>query len=147
MDWQLAQINIAKLKAPLHSPLLVDFVAQLDVVNKAAEQADGFVWRLVGDGGNATAYRHFGPDFIINMSVWRDVSSLRAYMMSPLHRAVMVQRSKWFEPMDSPHAALWWVKEGQFPDLQTADEKLQQLAEYGPQPSAFTFAASFAPPA
>lgn len=147
MDWQLAQINIAKLQAPLDSPLLADFVAQLDTVNSAAEQADGFVWRLVGDGGNATNYRHFGPDFIINMSVWQDVNSLRAYIMSPLHLAVMQKKSKWFMPLKTPHAALWWIAKGHYPDLQEADEKLQHLAEHGPQPSAFTFAASFAPPA
>ena len=48
--FQLAQINIARLKAPLDSHELKDFVDNLDRINALAESSDGFVWRLVGDG-------------------------------------------------------------------------------------------------
>ena len=49
--YELAQLNIAHLKAPLESPLLADFVANLDRINAIADASDGFRWRLVGDGG------------------------------------------------------------------------------------------------
>ncbi len=42
---QLAQLNIATLRAPLDSPELKDFVDNLDRINALAEQSDGFVWR------------------------------------------------------------------------------------------------------
>ena len=42
----LAQLNIAKAKAPLDSPLLQDFVDNLDRINGIAEQSAGFIWRL-----------------------------------------------------------------------------------------------------
>jgi len=46
MTFQLAQVNFSRLVAPLDTPVLADFVAALDPVNAAADQAPGFVWRL-----------------------------------------------------------------------------------------------------
>jgi Domain of unknown function (DUF3291) len=57
VDYVLAQVNIARLRAPLDSPQLTDFVAALDPVNAAADAAPGFVWRLQTEDGNATAVR------------------------------------------------------------------------------------------
>ena len=45
-SFQLAQLNIAKMRETLESPLMADFVNALDRVNALAEQAPGFVWRL-----------------------------------------------------------------------------------------------------
>jgi len=39
VDYQLAQVNIARLRAPVNSPLLADFVAALEPVNAAADAA------------------------------------------------------------------------------------------------------------
>ena len=39
MDYVLAQVNVARLRAPLDSPLLADFVANLDPVNATADAA------------------------------------------------------------------------------------------------------------
>ena len=43
---QLAQLNVARLVAPIDSPELADFVARLDEINALAEASPGFVWRL-----------------------------------------------------------------------------------------------------
>ncbi|GGZ76332.1 hypothetical protein GCM10010389_12390 [Streptomyces echinoruber] len=59
---ELAQVNIARLKAPLESPQLKDFVDGLDPVDADADAADGFVWRLQGDCGNATDVPVLGDD-------------------------------------------------------------------------------------
>ena len=53
MDYLLAQVNIARMREPLDSPLLAEFVAALDPVNAAADAAPGFVWRLQTEDGNA----------------------------------------------------------------------------------------------
>ena|GEM_PF-2175172 len=45
-DFQLAQINIGRLIAPIDDPLIADFVAGLDPINALAEQSPGFIWRL-----------------------------------------------------------------------------------------------------
>ncbi len=42
-DWHLAQINVARTRAPLDDPLMADFVAALDHVNGLADASDGFI--------------------------------------------------------------------------------------------------------
>ena len=84
-NYQLAQLNIATLKAPLDSPELKDFVDNLDRINALAESSPGFVWRLVGDGNDATSLRPLGDNVIVNMSVWRDVPALLAYVYNSAH--------------------------------------------------------------
>ncbi len=59
---ELAQVNIARLRFPLDSPQLKDFVEGLDPVNAVADAAEGFVWRLRSDSGNATDVQVFGDD-------------------------------------------------------------------------------------
>ena len=83
----LAQVNIGRLLAPLDSPRLADFVANLDSVNAVADGAPGFVWRLQTEDGNATASRVFEQDaegadggILVNMSVWESVEALAAYV-------------------------------------------------------------------
>jgi hypothetical protein len=52
-EYHLAQCNIGRLRAPLESPLIADFVAVLDPINRLADEAPGFVWRLQGDEGDS----------------------------------------------------------------------------------------------
>ncbi len=70
MTWHLAQLNVARPLAPIDSPKLAEFVAQLAPVNALAEASPGFVWRLVGAGDDATSIRVDDPTIIVNMSVW-----------------------------------------------------------------------------
>ena len=49
LAWHLAQVNIALMKAPLESPEMADFVAQLEPVNALADSSPGFIWRLQTD--------------------------------------------------------------------------------------------------
>ena len=85
MDYLLAQVNIARMREPLESPRLADFVAALDPVNAVADAAPGFVWRLQTEDGNATAVHAFEWDragsagVLVNMSVWESVEALAAY--------------------------------------------------------------------
>ena len=89
----IAQLNIARAKAPLDMPLLADFVAQLDAVNALAEASPGFVWRLKSDSGNATDIRAYDdPLMIVNMSVWESVESLFDFAYRTSHTKVMNRR-------------------------------------------------------
>lgn len=93
---QLAQLNIAKMLAPINSELMADFVAQLDEVNALADVADGFVWRMLGNGTDEiSGLRTFPEDmmYIVNMSVWENVVALFNFVYNnPRHRDVMMQR-------------------------------------------------------
>ncbi|MFO7252727.1 MAG: DUF3291 domain-containing protein [Actinomycetes bacterium] len=50
----LAQLNVARMVAPLDFPVPADFVAALERVNRLAESWPGFVWRLKGSGPTGT---------------------------------------------------------------------------------------------
>ena len=90
--YSLAQLNIGTLKAPLDSPELKDFVDNLDRINDLAEKSPGFVWRLKGDGNDATSLRPFGENIIVNMSVWRDVDSLRNFAYKSAHTEILKRK-------------------------------------------------------
>lgn len=144
--YELAQLNIAKLIEPIVSPRLADFVANLDRINALAETSPGFVWRLQTEEGDATALRPFGADFIVNLTVWKDIDSLHNYVYRTAHVEVMRRRKEWFEKMKDAYMVLWWVREGDMPTIAEARLKLQALQLNGPSPAAFTFKWPFPPP-
>jgi hypothetical protein len=152
VDYLLAQVNVARLREPLNSPLLADFVAALNPVNAAADAAPGFVWRLETEDGNATAVHAFEWDragsagVLVNMSVWESVEALAAYVYSDTHRQVLRRRREWFERMATAHVALWWIPRGHLPTTGEAEERVLHLREFGPTPRAFTLKQHFPPP-
>ena len=144
MEFQLAQVNIARMLAPIDSPLMSDFVANLDRINELAETSEGFVWRLKDDSNNATSMRIYDDDFmIINMSVWRSIDDLAAYAYRSAHAEVFKRRSEWFEKMSEPHMALWYVVAGNRPTVSEAIERLAHIRAHGETPFAFTFRKKF----
>jgi heme-degrading monooxygenase HmoA len=144
--FELAQLNIAQLQAPLESPLLADFVANLDRINALADAADGFRWRLVTEDGNAVALRPFGGDVIVNMSVWRDLEALRKFVYQSAHVEIMKRRREWFARASEAYAVLWWVQVGHRPSCAEAAGRLEHLRRHGPSAVAFTFGSAFAAP-
>jgi len=152
MAFELAQVNVARLVAPLDDPVLADFVAALDPVNTAADESPGFVWRLQTDEGNATAVHAFTWDVadsagvIVNMSVWSDVEHLGAFVYGEMHRQVLARRRHWFERMSEAWMACWWVPAGHRPSTDEAEERVVHLRAHGPSPHAFTLRHSYPPP-
>lgn len=148
MQRELAQLNIARMQAPIDSPQLADFVAELDGINALADGAQGFVWRLQSDQGDATEVPHdFGPDMLVNMSVWASVDDLHQFIYRTAHATVMSRRREWFERMADAYQVLWWVPAGYRPTLVEARQRLDRLRRKGPTPEAFTFKQAFPPPA
>ena len=143
--YELAQVNIARLKAPLDTPLLKDFVDNLDPVNADADAAAGFVWRLQDEEGDATAIPVFGDPWLINKSVWRDTDALTAFMYQGRHREMLSRRREWFERVEEAMTTLWWVPEGHRPTVAEAESRLLHLRTHGPTPYAFTLRTSFPP--
>jgi hypothetical protein len=144
--YELAQVNISRLLAPIDSPLLADFVAALEPVNAVADAAPGFVWRLQTEDGNATAMRIFDDSWlIVNMSVWTSVETLSDFVYNEAHRPVMSRRRTWFAKPTEAMTALWWVQAGHRPTVAEAEERLQHLRDNGPTPHAFTMRQTFTP--
>ena len=89
MAWHLAQLNVARLRAPLDDPLIADFVDNLERVNALAEHSAGYVWRLQTDEGDATAVRAFDdPLVILNLTVWTSVAAARRVRLPLRSRGV-----------------------------------------------------------
>lgn len=147
MTYHLAQYNIARLRAPLDDPLLADFMAALDPLNKLADHSPGFVWRHAEADGNSTSIRVRGdPMILINFSVWESIEELRRYTYYSDHVRIYRRRREFFELMDVPYLVLWWVPEGHEPSVEEAEERLDYLQAHGPSPYAFGFKSLFDPP-
>lgn len=148
MTYHLAQVNIARFMQPVDHPANADFVAALDHVNALAEASPGFIWRLKGEGNNATDLKpsDADPNLAINMSVWTSVDALAAFVYRNFdHRAVMRRRREWFEETKT-YMALWWTLEGVLPTVEDALAKLALLERDGPCAAVFTFRHVFPPP-
>ncbi|MEJ7702493.1 MAG: DUF3291 domain-containing protein [Geodermatophilaceae bacterium] len=152
MSFDLAQINVSRLLAPLDSPLLAEFMAGLDGVNAAADVAPGFRWRLQTEDGNATSVRAFGWDVgdshgvIVNLTTWASLQSLADFVFSGQHLQVMRRRRQWFQPAVEPMTALWWVPSGRRPSTDEAEDRVRHLRRHGPTTRAFSFRTAFPPP-
>ncbi len=145
--YELAQVNIGRILAPMDSPELADFVALLDPVNAVADRSPGFVWRLQTEDGNATAMRVFDDNWlIVNMSTWQSPDALLEYVYGPMHKMVLRRRREWFARVAEAMTALWWVPAGHRPTVREAEERLVMLRANGPTPEAFTLRDTFPPP-
>ena len=144
MEFYLAQINIAKMLAPIDSPVMADFVANLDSINALAETSEGFVWRLKDESNNATAIKIFDDDFlIVNMSVWKNTEALFQFVYKSNHIEIFKRRKEWFEKMEEMHMAQWYVQAGYLPTVADAVERLNYLRNHGETPFSFSFKKRF----
>ena len=144
--WHLAQINVGRLLAPIDAPETAEFVANLDRVNAIADASPGFVWRLVGEGGNATDIHAFDdPMMAINMSTRAGLDDLAAFVYRSGHREIMRRRREWFAPMEV-FMTLWWVPAGHRPTPAEGLERLAAFERLGPTAEAFSFRHPFPAP-
>ncbi|AIA00794.1 DUF3291 domain-containing protein [Streptomyces noursei] len=140
----LAQLNVATLRHPLDDPRVAPFVELLDPVNASADDAPGFVWRLVEEGAaDATGLRPAGENVIITMSVWETQEALWEFTYRSGHLEAMQRRREWFERHVEAYLVLWWVPAGHLPTVDEAMERLAELRANGPSHRAFTFASSY----
>ena len=92
-EWELAQINVGRLVAPVNDQAVADFVAGLNPINALAESSAGFLWRLKSDSGNATDIPFDeDPLMIVNMSVWASWEALRDFAYGEEHATYLKQR-------------------------------------------------------
>ena len=152
MPFHLAQVNVARLAAPLDSPQLADFVAALDEVNAVAAQAPGFVWRLQTEDGNATSVSAFewdagdGAGVITNLSVWVDADRLSDFVFGTGHLEVLRRRRDWFVPVGEAYLACWWLPAGVLPSTQDAEQRIRHIREHGPTEHAFSLRTRYPAP-
>jgi hypothetical protein len=144
MGYELAQVNAARLRAPLSSPALGGFVAVVDPVGRLAEQSPGFVWRLVtGESHGVVTHADQDAVLVVNVSVWQSYEALHTFVYRSAHGALVRRRAEWFLPVRQPATALWWVLAGHRPDVDEALRHLALLRRYGPSPKSFSLRQRF----
>ncbi len=122
------------------------FVEQLDALNALADASPGFIWRFKTPEGNATSVRPYAdPLVIVNLSVWKDPASLKAYVYRGDHAAAYRQRSDWFDHLPGPALVLWWIPADTLPSLEDGLRRMKLLEAGGPSQSAFNFKSLFPP--
>lgn len=137
MSFHLAQFNIARIRYPLDDPRMAEFVANVDRVNRLAEQIPGFIWRLADETGNAMGMQVYGdPRVLPNLTVWENVEALERFVFKTVHSRFYGRREQWFEPLDTP-LVLWFVPGGHRPSLEDGVERLEHLKAHGPSEHAF----------
>lgn len=136
----IAQINIAQSLDTMDSRTMKSFVDRLDEINALADKSLGFIWRLQTEDGDATSIQAFDdPLLIINMSVWKDIESLKQFVYKSSHIELIKDRDSWFRKMAAAHYILWWIPIGKMPAIEDGKKRLQHLQDHGPSEMAFTF--------
>jgi hypothetical protein len=138
---RLAQVNVARLRAPLEDPVMRGFVDALATVDRLAEASPGFVWRHA-------VHEVLSDDvglFVVNVSIWADYASLHEFVYRSAHGGFVRRRSTWFRPTELPSAALWWIAGEARPSVADAVRRLHHLRRYGPTPQAFSLRRRFGP--
>ncbi len=143
--WELAQVNVAEMRAPITSAAMADFVSAFDPIARCADSSPGFVWRLKSEPGHATVATDGGMDQVVNLSVWQDYASLHQFVYRSAHGRILLRRAKWFRPATQPFVALWWIPVGDRPTVEQALARLSVLRRYGPSPRAFSMRDRFDP--
>ncbi len=143
MHYHLAQVNVARMRAPLDSPPMASFVARLDEVNALADRSTGFVWRLK-DASGVQVYDD--PLVLVNLSVWESAEVLKEYTYSAGHVEVFRARGQWMAPPSEAHLAMWWIPAGHIPAVPEAVERLDYRRKHGDTPVAFAFSRPFPMP-
>ena len=143
---RLAQANVARQRGALDDPVMAEFVAALEPVNRLAEGNPGFLWRHRSAAGHgATSLRDGAALIIVNLSVWESYEALHAFVYRSLHGGYVRRRARWFEPIRQPSTVLWWVEDGDWPTVDEALRRLRHLQAHGPSPAAFTLRRRFGP--
>ncbi|BCY14422.1 DUF3291 domain-containing protein [Actinoplanes sp. L3-i22] len=147
-DFHLAQLNTARLSAPLEDPSMADFVAGITLMNALADRSPGFVWRLADENGDGTVRTVADPARIYTLSVWESPDDLRAFAYQSEHLDYLRRRREWFHPNGHQAAfVLWWIPAGKIPTLRQGIARLGQLRANGSSADAFTLRDPFPAPA
>ena len=137
----LAELNVGRLLAPTDDPRVAEFVSNLDRINGMGKRMPGFVWMMEGSGepGMGNTENHIGddPQFVANLTVWKDVESLGNFVWNTVHRQFYERRREWFQVFDAMHFVMWWIPKGHQPTLEEGLARLDRLKVEGDSDHAF----------
>lgn len=143
-NYHLAQVNIADAHAALDTVEMKGFNDRLDEINTVADNSPGFIWRWDPDDEDTSVIDVFDdPLLLVNISVWQNLDSLKAFVYQTSHSELLSTKASWFYKMSRVNLALWWIPPGHQPTVKEAAERLEHFQENGATSIAFNFAKSF----
>ncbi|MEU7279011.1 DUF3291 domain-containing protein [Streptomyces sp. NPDC045431] len=165
---RIAFTTFAVLKQPYPHLSNTDFNELEPLVFGASESSPGFIARAEAVDSTDTKWTNFGRDYgawgkfeapsfytggrdddtdtrASTLSLWTDLSSVRAYAYSGIHRQALRDRRRWFVSLPHRLYAAWWVADDVIPTWREACLRLEILNEFGPTAHAFDFKHPFDP--
>ncbi|SPF80547.1 DUF3291 domain-containing protein [Pseudoprimorskyibacter insulae] len=137
----LAELNVGRLLAPTDDPRVAEFMENIDRVNGLGKRMPGFVWMMEGSGepntGNTDTAIDGDPQYVSNLTVWKDVASLEKFVWNTVHKQFYERRNEWFEVLGEQHFVMWWVPAGHKPSFDEALARLDHKREHGDSDHAF----------
>lgn len=135
-------MNVARLRAPLDAPGMRAFDAALEPMNRLAARALGFLWRH--EGADRSGLHVFDDGMLmITLSVWQSYPALHDFIYRTAHGRLVRRRVEWFARTDGPKTALWWVRAGDRPAIEEAEQRFRRLRALGSTPLGFSLLRQF----
>ena len=148
MNYHLAQLNVARsLCSSPNAAGMQSFRDNIGKVHEVARDSDGFIWMWDEDASPIQKDDPFQDSrLLVNMSVWRDVKSLKEFTYRSFHVEIFKRKKEWFGHFEGAYQVMWWIPVGHIPTLKEAEAKLKLLEKEGPTQEAFSFANPFPHP-
>ena len=138
----VAEFNWGRLVAAWDNPKVAEFANNTDRVNRLAERAPGFVWRMGADEMFAAQQDPKGlfkgsSRAASTLSVWASLDHLLSFVHKTVHQRFLAKGHLWFEPETRPKLVIWPVAADHRPTMIEAQEKLSALETNGDSDAAF----------
>lgn len=135
-EWDMSQFSPERFQA---------FSSLGGQIMQRVDQGSGFIWAAgTSFYEDENVSRIFNNSAIIfNLSVWRDLESLKAFVYTGNHLFALKSNKNWFKKLDGRVYALWWIKAGELPTIELAKSKLDLINAIGPSSAAFDFSTCF----
>jgi len=166
-DHQLALMVYVELKAAPPDPAVQGFVDRLAPLFELSRAHDGFIaqswdytkrqlhlppgerdmgpWAPLDEPSFYKGPRGVGNYAAKQLSVWRDLESLRDYTYRTDHVEAIQKRREWVREIDAPSHVLWWIEAGTIPSQADGCRRIEYLHEHGPTAWAFMVSKPFDP--
>lgn len=158
-DHHLAVFTHVELKAEVGEPVVQGFVDRLVPLFAISRDHEGFIaqsWDYTERQLDLPPWERdmgpWAPDDLPSfyegpkrggcyaanqISVWRDLESLRDYTYRTDHVEALRKRREWVRESDAPAHVLWWIEAGEIPSQAEGCRRIEHLHEHGSTAWAF----------
>ena len=135
----LAQFNVARIKYPLTDPRMWEFVDNVNKIHRVADRIGGLIYRLKDDSGTAMNMTVMNDPMILpNLTIWKNVDSLKRFLDKTVHKFFFNKGSEWFDVWDKSKNCMWYCAESYRPkEMFDGELRMCYMWEHGSTDYAF----------